>query len=183
MKIPLVAILAMAAGSYAGASAMAGPESQKVLGQLAQASIAEVQLGHLAQAKSTNPVVKKFAGRMIEDHTALLKDTQAVASRQNVALPTMPTAQDTAEMNRLRALSGKNFDAAYINYMLQDHRNDINMLSGEKPALHDRNVYSLVQRAQPILENHVRAAENVAGELGLPARPGFNQPVHPSGTE
>ncbi len=181
LKPAMVALLAMATAAFAAPVNRPGPQAVSTLTFLAQGSIAEIELGHLAQQKSTNPVVKKFAQRMIEDHGALLERTRKLAQEQGVTLPAMPAAQDRAAMRNLERLSGKAFDDAYITMMLKDHRKDIQTLSQEKPLLHNQAVYSLVESTQPILENHIRAAEHASGELGLSARAGMNRPVHPVG--
>ncbi len=48
------------------------------------------------------------------------------------------------------------------------------MATTKDPAVQD-----LARRTLPFLENHLRMAENIAGEMGISAEPGLNEPVHP----
>jgi putative membrane protein len=49
----------------------------------------EVQVGRLAVDKTTNPDVKQFAQRLIDDHSKANSELMALASQKGVVLPTM----------------------------------------------------------------------------------------------
>jgi putative membrane protein len=52
---------------------------------------AEVELGQIALANSSDKDVRSFATRMVEDHTAAAEELKAAAAADNVALPKKPT--------------------------------------------------------------------------------------------
>src|SRR5579864_6809006 len=83
-----------------------------------QGDMAEVKLGQLAEEKGTNPAVRDFAKRMVQDHSQNEKDLENTASREDVALPNGIDKADQATYDRLSKLSGDAFDRAYAHDMV-----------------------------------------------------------------
>ena len=77
-------------------------------------------------------------------------------------------------------MSGTGFDKDFLNDMVNDHQKDIASLQADMSKFQNENIKQTVQKALPILENHMRDAEHAAAQVGVPAQPGFNQPAHPS---
>jgi putative membrane protein len=106
----------------------------------AQGSMAEVKLGQLAEEKAQSEEVKKFAKRMVEDHTKANDKLKEVAMKENVNLPTDLDSKDEAKYDSLSKLSGPQFDKAYAREMVKDHEQDIaefrrEATNGQKPDL------------------------------------------------
>jgi putative membrane protein len=60
---------------------------RKFVMEAAQGGMEEVSLGHMAVDKATNPDVKQFAQRMIDDHSKANSELMALASQKGVNLP------------------------------------------------------------------------------------------------
>jgi len=58
--------------------------------------VMEVQIGRLAVDKATDPEIKQFAQRLIDDHSKANQDLTALASQKGVSLPAM---SDTATIS------------------------------------------------------------------------------------
>ena len=56
----------------------------------AQGGLAEVQLGQLAAQKASNPDVKAFGQKMVDDHTKANDQLKQVAAQDNIAIPAEP---------------------------------------------------------------------------------------------
>ena len=105
------------------------PSPAAILADLHMANQSEVELGKIAEQRAHGNDVKSFGKRMVEDHTALDKEAQSWASRNNVTIGAPP--QDDAhraevqKMNelkqRLQALGGPEFDRTYMQAMAEDH--------------------------------------------------------------
>ena len=62
-------------------------QDRKYFQEMAQANMAEVQTGKLAQQKASSEEVKKFAEHMVQDHGKLLQEQQSMAKTKGVSLP------------------------------------------------------------------------------------------------
>src|SRR5260221_11519034 len=85
----------------------AGPEA--FMKDAAQGGMAEVQLGKLAEQKSKDPEIKKFAQMMVTDHTVTGNDLKALAAKKNFTLPA-DIGSHKSTYDRLNGLSGADFD-------------------------------------------------------------------------
>jgi putative membrane protein len=157
---------AQTAGSDQSASTSAhstlSASDQKFMKEAAQGGEAEVQLGQLAEQKAESPDVKAFGQRMVDDHTKANDQLKQVASEKGVTLPSQPDAKDKAEKARLEKMSGAQFDKAYMNYMVADHKKDVADFKKEAAHANDPEVKNFAQTTLPTLESHLQQAESIA---------------------
>src|SRR5277367_129844 len=97
----------------------------------AEGGMAEVELGKLAQEKSSNPSVKDFGAMMVRDHSAANNKLNSIAESKNIALPTSPSVLQMGTKSKLEVLSGTTFDKSYIKGMVKDHQEDIKEFQDE----------------------------------------------------
>jgi putative membrane protein len=121
--------------------------------EAAEGGLAEVQLGQLAEQKASNPEVKKFAERMVQEQ---------VATRDGITLPKKLDAKDEMLKTRLEKLSGPAFDRTYMQNMVTDHRHDIAQFEHEDRMGHDNDVREFAAHTLPTLKSHLQEAEKVA---------------------
>jgi putative membrane protein len=138
----------------------------------AMGGMAEVKLGQLAQDKSTNDAVKAFGKRMFEDHTKAGDDLKAAAVKSNINLPSDISARDQATYDRLAKLSGSAFDQAYARNMVRDHVHDVAAFKNESANGTDPNIKSFATDTLPTLQEHLKAARQMAQAVGVQVGPG-----------
>ncbi|WP_109370484.1 MULTISPECIES: DUF4142 domain-containing protein [unclassified Massilia] len=167
--------MAATGGSAAGQSAAAGSSSatgaklssgdQKILKDIAMADMAEVEGGKLAQSKGQSAEVKAFGQQMIDDHSANLKDVQALAQARGVTLPTEPDAKHKAMAAKLEKMSGADFDKAYMKQAgVQDHKTvHAKLMTAQKKAK-DPEVKALVDKTEPVVAQHLKSAQQMPAE-------------------
>jgi putative membrane protein len=126
----------------------------------------EVALGRLALDKSSNDDVKKFAQKMVDDHTAMGQDLQTVAKGLNVDLPTGPSSSDKKEFTKLQSLSGPAFDKEYVSYMVKDHKKDLSDFKSENASTQNGQVKDLTSKGASIISQHLQMAETLEGQVG-----------------
>ena len=131
----------------------------------AEGGMAEVELGKLAADKATNPDVKAFGQRMVDDHTKANDQLKGVASQENVPLPTDMTAKDKAEKESLSKLSGTAFDRAYINHMVLDHKKDVADFQKEASGGQDDAIKNFAAQTLPTLQDHLKQAQDAQSKL------------------
>ena len=130
------------------------------LSEAAQGSLAEVNLGQMAADKSENEAVKEFGRRMVRDHGKANEEVKDLATTARVPLPTEMSAEAKALQQRLSNLSGAEFDRAYMEEMVKDHKKDI--AAFEKQAEHGQNaqVKEWAKKTLPTLKEHLNLAQS-----------------------
>lgn len=133
----------------------------------AEGGMDEVKLGQLALTNAMNPRVKMFGQRMVDDHTKLGNELQAVASRKNITMPTDITTKQKASYKMLSNKTGAEFDKAYISDMVKDHEEDVAAFQKEANSGADDDVKAFASKALPTLQEHLKMAQDIARELGV----------------
>ncbi|MGA7820857.1 MAG: DUF4142 domain-containing protein [Candidatus Sulfotelmatobacter sp.] len=144
---------------------------KKFVKQAAEGGMAEVELGKLAAEKASNPDVKKFGQRMVDDHTKVNDQLKEVASSQGIDLPDKLTAKDEMTKEHLSKLSGEQFDRAYMSDMVKDHTQDVADFQRESNSATDPAVKQFAQKIVPILEDHLKEAKEIAPTTSASAKP------------
>jgi len=152
----LIAMLPMAA--FAAGST---PDA-KFYKEAAEGGMAEVQLGQLAQEKSSDAKVKEFGSLMVTDHSAANDKLKALAASKNVDLPSSPSVGEMAEKAKLEVLSGTTFDKSYIKGMVKDHKEDIAMFEKEAHSGKDPDARAFAVATLPTLKMHLKKIESLA---------------------
>jgi putative membrane protein len=135
----------------------------------AEGGMAEVELGKLAQEKSSNASVKEFGGMMITDHTAANEKLKTIAASKNVKLPTSPSVGQMATKTKLQVLSGDTFDKSYIKDMIEDHEEDIKEFKQEAMSGQDPEAKAYAAETLPTLQKHLKKIRQIAATAGVKA--------------
>lgn len=144
------------------ASGSMSKADQKILMSIAQANMAEIEAGKMAQSKSTNDEVKKFAQQMIDDHGNAEKEVEQLAQSKGVTLPTEPDAKHKAMAAKLQAMSGDAFDKAYMSQAgVADHKKVHSMLLSDEKRAKDPDVKAAAAKMAPVVEQHLKSAEQM----------------------
>lgn len=143
-----------------------------------EGGLAEIQMGHLAEQKSSNEGVKAFGARMVHDHTMLNDEMKPVCGALGVQPPDHVDAKDQAEYDRLNGLSGSEFDQAYIKTMVMDHRMDLRAFRHEEATTNDPQLKEKVEGGVKVITEHLHLATELAQKNGVdvPMRGGGQQP-------
>lgn len=137
---------------------------QNLMREMAYANLSEIEAGKVAQNKSQSEQVKNFAQRMIDDHTKAQQELQQLADSKGVKLPTEPDAKHRAQLKKLQAMSGEQFDKQYIAQGgLTDHRNTHQLLSRAQTRATDSDLKSLASKTLATVDQHLSMAQEVRG--------------------
>lgn len=127
-----------------------------------QGGMAEVQMGQLALQKSSNPDVKQFAQKMVDDHTKLGDAMKQVAQQMNVKPPSSLSGKDKSTVSKLSSLNGDEFDKAYIQNMVKDHKQDEKAFKQEAENTSNPALKSLVSQGGQMIDQHLQMIEQIA---------------------
>ena len=156
------------------AKASAGTSSSDAtfLKKAAAGGMAEVELGQLAVEKGSSDDVKKFGQRMVDDHSKANDKLKQVAAEEHVTLPQGLNAKDTATKANLEKLSGNQFDQAYMDDMVRDHKKDVAEFEKESQSAHSPAVKNFAMETLPTLQDHLKQAKSIAPSQTSKANPG-----------
>lgn len=128
---------------------------QRMLEQLAQGNMAEIEAGKIALEKSQNADVKAFAQKMVDDHGKGLQEVQAVAQAKGVTLPSEPDAKQKAMAKQLNGLSGEAFDRGYLTQAgVSAHKAMHALVQRVQSKAKDADVKALGAKLEPTVAQH-----------------------------
>jgi putative membrane protein len=133
--------------------------------QAAAGGLAEVELGNLALATSTNTSVKDYANMMVTDHTKANNELMAIAKNKNVIFPTTLDAEHQAKSDSLHKLSGAAFDKAYVATMVAGHQKMLNLLQTEASNGIDVGLKDFANQTTPVVQMHLEHAQKLQSDL------------------
>lgn len=125
----------------------------------ANGGLMEVQLGKLAQTKGTSPKVIEFAKMMVEDHSKANKELMAIAGAKTITLPAILDNKTQKDYNDLAKLNKGEFDKAYTDYMVKDHKEDIDAFEKEAKDGKVAELKAFAAKTVPILKHHLEMAK------------------------
>jgi putative membrane protein len=135
---------------------------QKMMTQLAQANMAEIAAGELAQTKSSNEQVLKFSRQMIDDHSGALKDLSKLADDKGVKLPKETDAKHKDLLKKLNTMSPAEFDRAYISKAaVADHQEASKLVAKIASEAKDPDFKAMGEKLQPTIDLHLKMAREL----------------------
>jgi putative membrane protein len=135
------------------------------LREAARAGQLEVHLGKLAREKATNAGVRRFAQRMVDDHTRANKELEDLIDVRGVEVPQEPSQEERVLLERLNRLDGKAFDSDYMRRMVAEHVKVLTRFETEMDRGQDVSVRTWTTRQVPILREHLKMARALAEEV------------------
>jgi len=138
----------------------------KFVHEAAIGGMAEVSLGKLAAEKATNPDVKQFGQRMVDDHSKANDELKTYASQKGVTLPADVDSAHKATEARLSKLSGEAFDKAFMADMVKDHDKDVAAFKHASTAANDADLKAWASKTLPTLQEHQTMAKSVNAKVG-----------------
>lgn len=140
-------------------------DDSKFATDAANAGLAEVALGKLAETKSTNAQVKNFAEMMVKDHGKANDELMAIAKQKNITLPAAPDAEHQKKMDDLSKLSGKDFDKAYVDAMVDGHKKVLDMMKMGADKCADSDLKAFAAKTAPVVQMHLDAVTKIQKSL------------------
>lgn len=132
---------------------------KKFLMDAMQGDMAEIQLGQLALQKSTNPDIKQFAQKMVDDHTKLDQQVKPIAEQMGVTPPTALSPKASTLYAKLQSANGAEFDKQYAKAMVSDHREDDAEFKKEETSGKSQAVKDAATQGEPTIAEHLQMAE------------------------
>lgn len=150
----------------------------KFIEEAAKGGKAEVKIGELAQSKGQSDSVKQFGQRLVKDHTAANQQLEKICDRKGVSKST-DLGKHQKQIDHLTSLSGEEFDKAFIEHAVSDHKEDVEKFEKQANEGEDPVIRSFARETLPTLREHLRIAQT------LQSNPSASIPelIEPAGAE
>jgi len=125
----------------------------------ADGGMMEVELGKMASQKGVSSTIKKLGAMMVKDHSAANAELKKVAKEKNITLPADLSDKCRKTVQDLSEKKGADFDKAYADLMVSDHKEDIDDFKKEADKGKDSVLTAWARKKVPVLEHHLAMAE------------------------
>lgn len=117
----------------------------------------EVEMGQMGQKQAKNAEVKKFATRMVTDHSKANTQLKALAKKKGVTLE--------ADAHKMEKMDDATFDKDYMAQMVKDHEKDVAAFEEQAKDGSDADVKAWASKTLPTLKKHLEMAKEIQGKL------------------
>jgi putative membrane protein len=130
-----------------------------------EGGMTEIAASKIAKQKSTNKQVTDFAEMMINDHTKASKMVDSVADDREVLLHNTISHDHQAMLDSLSKKTGAEFDKAYMEMMVDDHKETVESFNNNKDGNYS-DIRDIVRTYLPTIEKHYEEAKKINASLG-----------------
>ena len=118
----------------------------------------DIALGELAQAQGESQKVKDFGKMLVQDHTTHKQELTGLAQGAAVPVTDEPTTEGKADLEKLKTLSGAEFDKQFKAIMIDHHTAEIARYEATATST-DAELAALAKKTLPALRRHLEAAK------------------------
>jgi predicted outer membrane protein len=146
---------------------------QQTLAKLHLINQHEIDAGKLAQERAQSDQVKNYGETLVTDHQQLDSNVTSFAEHNEIALPGAQEGKaqldkmqqkHQAMAERLKGLSGAQFDRAFVSAMVQGHQQAIQQVRSALNQAQDAQFKSLLTDTLPVLQKHLQLAQQLQGQ-------------------
>lgn len=166
MKFALMALATFLLAAPAQRSETVHATDDEFLRFAVAGSLAEVELGKVAADHGSAAPVRQFGQRMAQDHDKSGTEAKALATRQQIPVPTALDGEHAALKSKLLSLKGADFDRAYMDAMVDDHKKTVTAFRDEAEHGADGAIKAYASKTLPTIEAHWKMADQIDNALG-----------------
>lgn len=171
MKRPLIAVsLALTACAIGFISAPASAAEQKTvtnaadtkfIKEVGEANKGELKMAELGTQKAERADVKEFATMLVTDHTKCGMELSNLAQSKGVEISAIVAADAAEGFKDLEKKSGKDFDKAFLDKMIDAHQDLISKFEDMQDDAADAQLKSWIETTLPKLKSHLERAKEL----------------------
>lgn len=147
------------------ASTTLSTQDVKFLTSAMQGDQQEMILGALAYTVGQSSGARAYGRTLLMDHARLFSETMPLFHLTHETLP--PLSPDMRQhVQAVASKQGQSFDGAFVNYMVEDHTNDVTDFQDEIHKGSNKYVVNVAQRFLPTIEKHLHIAQSLQKQEG-----------------
>ena len=159
--LPVFAALYGVRDVRAAESAMLSAADRLFVAKVSQGGMFEVLASKVAETKAVQADVSDVSVTEVHDHTLVGAKLKAIAESLQLPFPTQLNAAFQARLDKLEALTGKDFDVAYIREMDSIHATDVAAFAEEAKSGMNPALRSFAAQTVLIVRRHIGALHAV----------------------
>lgn len=127
----------------------------------AEDAMLEIRLSQVAETNATSSEVKSFAKAIIVDHTKTTEELKQLALQKDITLPASLSDKCQKKYDDMSAKTGTEFDKAYADYMVNDHKDAVDNFKKEADKGNDADMRAFAAKNVQTLEHHLAMAQDL----------------------
>ncbi|HMB95023.1 MAG TPA: DUF4142 domain-containing protein [Tepidisphaeraceae bacterium] len=139
----------------------------KFVDEAAQGGMTEVKASQMAVDKAVAPSIKSFAQKMIDDHSKANSELQSLALSKGVTVPSELDSHHQKMIDKLAGLSADDFDKAYVEDMVKDHKDTVDMFEKFAERGDDHDLKTWAAKTLPTLQMHYSMIQEIQNKMNL----------------
>lgn len=141
---------------------------RKFIEKAAVGGMFEVEAARLAEQKASNPQVKQFAAKLMEQHQQANDELKQIAQARGVTLPTQLPSKEQRKIDDLAKESGQKFDEEFLKTAgRKDHQEDIKDFQKARRDTKDPQLQAWIDKTLPTLHTHLTEAQSLSGQARM----------------
>jgi putative membrane protein len=168
-KLKCVAVLALGTGTLAARADDNKPDDQPFddatfVRMAAIDGMTEVALGKIVAAQAKSDDVKKFAEKMVKDHTKADEQLKTAAKSAGLALPDAPDEKHQKHIDKFKNYKGTDFDTDYIKFMVDDHTKAVALFTRASKEAKNPAIKDFATQTLPVVQQHLDIAKKISNK-------------------
>jgi putative membrane protein len=160
----ILAIMSLCAAASAADAALDKYDT-KFLITAAHAGALEIRTSEMAQKRTLSPEETRFAKQIIDDHTAMAHELEALATKKGVVLPKDTDEKGQKKIDKLAATKDTDFPSAYADCQVSAHKDAVSLFKDAADDAKDPEVRAFASKYLPTLQQHLDHAKALAKSL------------------
>jgi putative membrane protein len=128
---------------------------------VADAGMFEVAVSQLALTNASAASVKNFAQMLIDDHSSANTELKSAAAKKNISLPEAISIDKQKKYDDLSTKHGEIFDRAYVDCMIDAHKDAIDAFQKESEKGNDPDLRSWAAGKLATLQHHYEVIKGI----------------------
>lgn len=125
----------------------------------------EIDAAKIAEQKSKDADVKKFAKQMVTDHTKLGNEMKPVIAKAGQTAPTDLDQRRKGMLDNLKAAGAADFDKTYMDQQVAAHDETLTLLQGYSKNGSDAGLKEAAGKALPMVQHHDDMAKQIQAKV------------------
>jgi len=134
--------------------------------KVVSSNMAEIDLGRIAYSRAQTDDVRRFAARMVQDHSKAYQDLIIIVSEQRIAIPEKCLPEHATHIRHFATAAMTNFDQEYMKHMVESHEKSVDLFTRGTKELKNERLKGYAEKTLPVVQEHLKLAKDLRAKVG-----------------